>query len=269
MLRLIWGFRLLFTLSFVLGFSVSSVAQESSKDLSSETTADQSLAFEGSYSWFNNISDWQEALLEYEHKTKWITGIGRTNYAHRFNESGIQFETDLYPKISKKMYAYINLGYSPSNIFPEFRYGGELYGSLPAAFELSAGFRRLHFETDTVTMYTGSVGKYFGNYWISLRPFITPQAGDASFSLTLFVRRYFSTADSYVTLIVGGGNSVTEIVVTEDLEHLSSYKVALEGKTPIHKQLFVRWSTGYDYETLTFDRQRHRVTLKAGLEYLW
>src|SRR5438552_191419 len=50
--------------------------------------------------------------LEYQHHAKKFTLIPRINYANRFSKSGVQFETDIYPVITKKIYAYINAGYS-------------------------------------------------------------------------------------------------------------------------------------------------------------
>jgi YaiO family outer membrane protein len=59
-------------------------------------------------------------------------------------------------------------------LFPDLRYGAELYKSLPHSLELSAGFRTLKYST-TTNIYTGSIGWYTGNSYWSLRPYFTPE----------------------------------------------------------------------------------------------
>jgi YaiO family outer membrane protein len=67
--------------------------------------------------------------------------IGKVNFNRRFNENGTQIEFDLYPKL-QKVYAYVNIGFANTFLFPDLRYGAELYKSLHS-LELSAGFRTL------------------------------------------------------------------------------------------------------------------------------
>lgn len=139
----------------------------------------------------------------------WGSSLVRLNYADRFNLTGIQGEIDLYPKITKSMYAYINYGYSDSELFPHHRIGADVFSKLPASFETSAGIRYLDFNRDTkVTLYTGYLGWYFKNYWLSARSYITPdkQAGTAV-SGDLSIRRYFNTVEHYLTLSGGLGFS--------------------------------------------------------------
>ena len=52
------------------------------------------------------------ATIEYTRETAFGKFIPRLNYSNRFNQNGVQFELDVYPKISKKLYAYLNYGYS-------------------------------------------------------------------------------------------------------------------------------------------------------------
>ena len=124
--------------------------------------------------------------------------IVRANYANRFREDTAQYEIDAYPRLAKGLYAYVNYGYSSHRFFPKNRVGGELYANLPHGVELSGGFRWLQFESSEVTIYTGTIAKYQGNYWISLRPYITPKSEGTSQSYNLTVRRYFGGPDNYL-----------------------------------------------------------------------
>ena len=130
----------------------------------------------------------------------------RVNYASRSfgssAKSGIQFELDLYPRITKGFYAYLNGGYSSSSIFPKYRLGGELYKSLPFSFEISAGIRYLDFSSTQVYIYTGYLGKYYKNYWFSFRPFFTLKPSGVSFTGIWIVRRYLEDAENYIYTLI-------------------------------------------------------------------
>lgn len=148
----------------------------------------------------------QYYTFKYGRQTKYGSIIAKVNFNRRFNENGAQYEVDLYPKISKGFYAYLNLGLSHSFLFPDIRYGAELYKSLPRSFEASLGFRSLKYDT-TTTIFTGSVGWYSGNSYWSFRPYITPGDTGSSKSGTLTYRKYRSDAENYLGFTFGMGFS--------------------------------------------------------------
>ena len=130
----------------------------------------------------------------------------RLNYAYRFEENALQLESDWYPKLSEKSYAYLNYGYSKSNLFPEHRAGLEYFTNLPRSWEASLGARFLSFQENKVSILTASGGYYYGNYYSSLRAFIVPkEQGKPGFSAALRTRRYLKTAFQYLDVELGGG----------------------------------------------------------------
>lgn len=150
---------------------------------------------------------WHLASIDYSRQTPLGSVTARINYGNRFGESGGQVELDAYPRIAKNVYAYVNLGYSPDRpIFPQFRSGFSLYVNLPRSFEADAGFRYLHFSNDT-WIYTGSLGKYYKNWWFNLRAYITPASSRISQSYSATARYYFDGADDYLSVSVGSGVS--------------------------------------------------------------
>ncbi|MDP4268051.1 MAG: YaiO family outer membrane beta-barrel protein [Bacteroidota bacterium] len=172
--------------------------------------------------------------IDYSRRTSIGTIIGRINYAERFGNKGYQYEIDAFPKYSKNSYGYINAGYSDSlNVFPHYRFGSDFYYNLPKAFEISAGFRYMKFTSD-VTIFTGHIGKYIGNYWFSLRPFITPGNTGTSFSGIFQLRRYFSSSKDYLGLSFGYGSSPDDKRDYFDVIHrLISRKIKIEYCTHI------------------------------------
>jgi YaiO family outer membrane protein len=210
---------------------------------------------------------WHLVSLEFSRATGIGSLLGHLNYASRFGRSTIQYEVDAYPNIAKSLYAYLNFGYSPSGSFPEYRYGAELFADLSGGVELSLGFRHLKFQSSGVTVYTGSIGKYFGNYWISLRPYITPKPVGSSKSYKLSVRRYFGTADSFLGVSVSAGSNPGDALTTVvDLIRLESRKIRLDAKLPLGRGTTVDWFAGYGQEDLPFGRKRTRFKVGLGFE---
>ncbi|WP_346854734.1 YaiO family outer membrane beta-barrel protein [uncultured Draconibacterium sp.] len=161
--------------------------------------------------WFDggfNRDPWQITSLSYGRKTKIGSVIARVNYSDRFGSNGFQYEFDAYPKILEDSYLYVNYGFSQSFLFPKNRFGFEWYQNFPKAFEGSLGLRLLFFDSTPVDIYTATLGKYVGNYWLSLRAFVTPDKTDGtSVSGLMQVRRYFSDPEDYLGLRVGYGVS--------------------------------------------------------------
>ena len=148
----------------------------------------------------------QYHTLNYSRQTKYGSIIAKFNFNRRFNENGTQVEFDLYPKIAKGLYAYLNVGFANTFLFPDLRYGAELYQSLPKSFEASIGFRSLQYTT-TTNIYTGSIGWYTGNSYFSFRPYFTPGDTGTSTSGTFTYRKYRSDADNFIGFAFGMGFS--------------------------------------------------------------
>ena len=167
--------RTILSIIFISCFFISVIAQDSSK-LISENKGTNAIGIKYDLTSFEKKINlpWHALSLEYTRHYKNITAIARINYANKYNRSGLQFEGDLFPAISKKIYAYLNAGYSNYNgLFPKYRAGFSLYTSLPSAMEAEAGFRLIHF-TSATWIYTASISKYFKNYWFNVSTFLTP-----------------------------------------------------------------------------------------------
>ncbi|RTY67627.1 YaiO family outer membrane beta-barrel protein [Flavobacterium sp. GSP27] len=169
----------------------------------------------------------QYHALMYRRQTKYGSIIGRVNFNRRFNENGVQYEVDLYPKITKGLYAYVNFGIASTFLFPDIKYGAELFKSLPKSFEISLGFRTLKYNT-TTNIYTGSLGWYTGNSYLSFRPYFTPGVTGTSISGTFTYRKYRSDADNYLGVAVSMGFSpeINQFAIDENAAKF----VALEAQ---------------------------------------
>ncbi len=135
----------------------------------------------------------------------------RANIANRYDISSWQLELDAYPTIRSGTYLYLNAGFSPdSELFPFSRFGFELFQGFPASWEASAGFRLLNFDNKDLLILTGSVSKYFKNYYFSFRPYFSFSSDGndpdgRSYFLTM--RRFFGSNDHYLSIMAGRGFS--------------------------------------------------------------
>lgn len=165
---------------------------------------------------FDDSSPWNFASASIGRKTPHLGSITlRYNYANRFGNNGQQLELDSYPAIYKGVYVYMSAVVSNKRNFPFSRISIEPYFKLPKSFEASLGIRYMNFDdtrlfaldSNKIFIYTGTIGVYFGNYWLSGRPYFTKGIDAWSTSASITIRRYFSNEDSYLPISAGTGRS--------------------------------------------------------------
>ncbi len=120
-------------------------------------------------------------------------------------------------------------------------------------------------------IYTGTIGKYFGSYWISLRPYFTKGTDAWSKSASITVRRYFGDEDSFISLNVGSGMSPDEqqYAFNPDMTFLKSNKISLDYQQKVAHQLIFYCGGGYAREEMRTDVKRNRFSLSAGISILF
>jgi len=218
----------------------------------------------------STFTPWHGVSAFYSRKTKYLGSvIARVNYAYRFDTSGIQYEVDMYPKLTKKMYSYFNAGYSNDGIFPSFRFGFSLYRSLPKSFEAEIGIRYLKFN-DGIVIYTGSLSKYISNFWFSLRPYFIPdsQFGN-SFSFSLISRFYFKGVDNYLNLTLGTGYGPDEFARSVTLlgkNNLTSKRASLGFQHRLLSRFLFKTNVGYRKDEFRDGLFRENYNFSIGLE---
>lgn len=216
------------------------------------------------------------ASISYSRETKYGTIIPRVNYSNRFQTNGVQFEVDAYPKFSNKTYAYLNYGFSDSEIFPSNRAGAELYVNLPKAIEVSGGIRYLDFKTNKVFIYTGSFGAYRGNYFFSLRPYITPSDNNKfNLSGSIIARRYLKDKYNYIGLNASYGVATDlkqfktgDVVLAETLLYLESQQLLLEYQfTGKNSANVMKGVLGITRQEISFNPGNFFLAGTVGLTY--
>lgn len=175
----------------------------------------QGITANETYDWYSKVFDPTHlTYLQYNRSTYFGSIIGRLNYRNRGTKGGLQFEIDAYPRIISGIYAYVSYGFAgtSSSLFPVHRAGLEAFFKLPSSFEGSFGARYMNFGPGSdVTIYTGSLGYYYKDYWFSIRPYVTPSNVSFSRSVSFTTRYYYNgTAEEYLSGKIGAGFSPDE-----------------------------------------------------------
>lgn len=218
------------------------------------------------YENFDELSDWHLTSVEVKRKGSLGSIIGRVTHGDRFDRTGQQFEVDAYPRLGRGTYAYLNVGYSDDSIFPKHRLGAQIYRSLPRSWEASLGVRWLDFENSDATIWTGSIGKYKGNWYFSAQPYVSEKDPGTSASVHGLARRYYRTADDYLGVRVGYGEVPEQAIFLADPVELQSWSARIEGKRRITRWLIFSGSLGVREQEIRRGSERQSVFASVGIE---
>ena len=201
--------------------------------------------------WFSDKrSTWHETSATVSKNTPlgWITA--RFSHASWFGTGSNLIEVESYPRIRPGTYGYLAGAFSPdAGLYAHRRAGGEIFQSFPKGFEGSAGIRYYRFSSDSL-LYTGSVAKYFGNWWVLGRTFISPDAVvGLSKSLQIQARHYSGDADHFIGLRFGMGASPFEVRSVNEVDVQRSTSVAVESLWKFKNGLRFRINTGVARQT--------------------
>ena len=214
--------------------------------------------------------------ISYRRQTLAGSIIPRVNYSNRLGKNGLQYDLDFYPKFSKRFYAYINYGYSNATIYPNHKLGGDLYVNLPWAMEFSAGGRYINYDTKNVSVITNSVGHYRGNYYFSLRSYITPRPDNLTrVSGNVLVRKYLRDAENYMGVNFGMGFSPElrqltsgDVLLAETLLYIESQRLSFEYQfTPKKSPNIYRANMGVTRQELVYDSGNYFWAISGGFTY--
>lgn len=214
--------------------------------------------------------------ISYKRQTPYGAIIPRINNSNRVGKNGIQLDLDLYPKIAKGFYAYINYGYSESDLYPNHKMGGDVYYNHKSGIEFSAGGRFINFATKDVKSITNSLGYYTGNYYFSLRSYITPESDNlTNVSGNLLVRKYLKDAKNYMGVNVGVGFSPElrqftsgDQLLAETLLYIESQRLSFEYQFTSKNNLSAyRTNVGVLRQEQSFDPGSYFYSISAGLTY--
>jgi YaiO family outer membrane protein len=196
---------------------------------------------------------------------EWGPLLARVRQARRFGEQGEQYELDAYPRLSRNGYLYLNAGWSDAGPYPDRRLGAELYQSFAHGWEGSLGLRHFDFAEGPVTIFTGSLAKYLGHWWLSARPTYTDKESGTSQSLALRARRYFGGSDTWVGLEWGIGDEPSFDRTGFEEARLTSARLRVEGQLAVSEIWTVNGSIGLRERELAGGNDRESTVYRFAI----
>ncbi len=245
-------------------------------DPESEDELRNFIALDNSYEVFDQAFDpMVYSSLEYTRQTRFGKVIPRLNYSNRFQIQGLQYELDLFPRINKMFYAYLNYGFSEASIYPNHRAGAELYANLPGALETSLGVRHLDFRESQATLVTGSFGIYRGNYYMSLRPYLSLfKDRSPGISGSALVRRYLKDAQTYLGIraVYGFSPELRQLragteLLAETLLFVETQQLQLEYQFTAGNSSRYRAQLGVSHQEFLLEPGSFYWVFQGGLRY--
>ena len=251
------------------GFTQDSLAPNAQNSAVASKELKSLLTIRNLYTTFDKIYDpLFFSGIAYQHRTKFGLIIPGINYANRFSSQGLQYELTLYPKFSKKVYAFLNYGYSNASIYPNHNFAGDIYVVLPKNWEISGGGRHVITPTNKVSSITNSLGYYYGNYYFSLRTYITPQPSRLTqLSGDVLVRKYLRDAQNYLGFNFGVGFTPELQQLTSGGELLAETLLFVESQRLRFEYQFTSKTNRHIYET-NLSVQRQELVFDSG-NFVW
>ena len=216
---------------------------------------------------------WHELSAEYARPVGNAMLIARARRARRFGLSGTQVEGEAYPRLGARSYLYLGAAVSPSgSVYPLTRFAAEAYRALPANFETSMGARYMLTRNTGLATYTGTVARYMGDYWVSMRPSLTLYRGQRARSLAGVARRYFSGRYDYVSLSAsasaGADPEARDPQRLDRSSDLQGWTLHLDRLQPLGRDARVRYGAGYEREEFAPGATRSHRTMVLGIDWV-
>jgi hypothetical protein len=146
----------------------------------------------------------------------------------------------------------------------------------------------MEFSSTNVMIYTGTIGKYISNWWISLRPNYVRKERDlettipgldldtSSYSAQVQARRFFGNRFEYVGIVVsaGSGDALAFVPVggpinSDERVSLDGFRVSGELRKRIANTVILRGTLGLRSNELPRDRTQKSWYLVFGIEKYW
>lgn len=229
------------------------------------------------YDYFNNTyAPWNFASMNYFHRGKGANILASINYANRFHVNGIQYELNLYPRISSSLRAYAGGAYSGDSIFPAYNIGAGLYYKLFKKAELELGARYLNFTRlpDPIIIYTGAFSISQKRVFGSIRTYLSSAKAGLNQSYYLTGRYYMKDPKKNITLVLNTGLSPHDYfdpISNKTYNYPArSRRIRLAYQTPLlSKKNILKFSLGYERRVYYAGNSRDRVSAGIDIERLF
>ncbi|TNE80202.1 MAG: YaiO family outer membrane beta-barrel protein [Bacteroidetes bacterium] len=211
------------------------------------------------------IKPWQTISAEGGVQQKNHLLLLRYNNAERYEMNASQLEFEAYSQFKRGIRTISSLSYSDSYLYPDWRASFELYKTIGAKNDASAGATLMTFARHQVWIYTAQAGMYPGNFWVSLRTYLVQEYGKINTSFMAFSRYYFRTREEYLGLQLGYGSFLPQQLTTDEVGRLEAWRAGIQWQWQIKARNYFTGLLTYAQEDYQFQSNISRVTMQVGI----
>ena len=206
-----------------------------------------------------------------------ITFVPRLNVAQKvsvgdnyFKKVDVQGQLETYFVVSRKLSLYALYAYSGSTVFSKHLAAVEGTFSLTHGWNLTWG-SKMYYWTKPIFSYTLGLEKYIGNYWITVKPYLTYMHSNCYGSVNLGIRRYFRNSQNFIHLGAFDGHSA-EVQPHLDSEYLLGNKTwgcYLLWQQKLCSSFLLKTTVSFRNEQYTNGLNRNIPGITIGINYLF
>lgn len=224
-----------------------------------------------------NVTSVEGAVRTNIDSTHYITFIPKLNLAQKvpvgedyFKKLHAQGQMDVYISMSKKVSLYASYAYSESTLFSKHLAIAEGSFSLADGWNITGG-GKMYYWTKPIFSYTLGVEKYIGNFWITVKPYLTYLNSNCYGSVNVGVRRYFRDTKNFIHAGFFDGHSA-EVLPHLDSQYLlgnNTWGCYLLWQQKLSASFLLKTSASFRNEQYTNGMNRNIPGFSLGINYLF
>ena len=229
------------------------------------------------YDHFNQTyTPWNYGSFYFFHKGRAGGVAAAVNYADRFQQSGVQYELNLYPRFTSSLRGWLGAAYSQDSVFPGWNVGAGLSQTIFRRAEVEAGARylTLYAYPDPLWIYTGAFSVSFQRWWVSFRAYLTAKVAGTDESYYFTTRYYFNYHHNNIALMLNTGSFPHDYFDPASGKAFNyatrSQRVRLGYQTPfLSVRNILKFNVGYERRDYYTGLTLERMTAGIGIERLF
>ncbi len=196
-----------------------------------------------------DLDDWKSHTVSIKHGFAGGTLIGGVNHAERFSLRDEAVFVDGYVDLWPGSYcnARVTVGLE-AEILPEFDYHVEVYQVIGQGWEGSVDFRQMLYVETGVELYSASMAKYIGPWYLRGRGIFIPGGEGEGVAGIFTARRYLGQVDDFLELWFGRTREVLKQPDQRDLYVRRGLFTSLLGHFYFHRNWGVSAALNYKDE---------------------
>ncbi len=213
-----------------------------------------------------SVTDWHtvKSMLRrtFEHGSLALESIQTERFSEWDDALAVDGYLDLWPR------AYANLRFQVTNdagVLPRLDYASELYQGFGEGWELSGGYRHMDYSSNNVDLYSVSLGKYIGDWYLREKTYFLPESDGIDLSQSFSIRRYLANEDDYIQFETGFGNESVTLGLGPVIESRRTHFFSLG----VHKFLTNRLGIVVSLTYQDIDRTPIRRGINFGFITRW